>query len=91
MRTDFGRSEAQSAPYVRCLVHKLKETGIIIDKPKREKKIAAMAESVCKAPLTSISSFSVIEHFGNFENWADRVDCCMYSRGSHLNEIIFHY
>ena len=24
-------------------------------------------------------------------NWTDRVGCCMASRGSHLNEIIFHY
>ena len=25
------------------------------------------------------------------KNWADRVDYCMASRGSHLNEIIFYY
>ena len=25
------------------------------------------------------------------KNWADRVSYCMASRGSHLNEIIFHY
>ena len=25
------------------------------------------------------------------KNWADRVGYCMASRGSHLNEIIFHY
>ena len=25
------------------------------------------------------------------ENWADHVDYCMASRGSHFNEIIFHY
>ena len=25
------------------------------------------------------------------KNWTDRVGCCMASRGSHLNEIIFHY
>ena len=35
--TDFGRREAPSAPYVRYLVKKVKETGILIDKPKREK------------------------------------------------------
>ena len=34
LHTDFGRREAPSAPYVRYLV---KETGILIDKPKREK------------------------------------------------------
>ena len=56
---DFGRREA---PYVRFLVKKVKETGLLIDKPKREKpktvrtpeKIAAMAESVRDAPSTSI-------------------------------------
>ena len=26
-----------------------------------------------------------------FKNWIDRVDYCMATRGSHLNEIIFHY
>ena len=25
------------------------------------------------------------------ENWTDLVGFCMVSRGSHLNEIIFHY
>ena len=25
------------------------------------------------------------------KNWTERVGCCMVSRGSHLNEIIFHY
>ena len=52
----------QLAPYVRYLVKKVKETGILIDKPKREKpetvrrpeNIAAVAESVCEAPSTSI-------------------------------------
>ena len=54
LRTDFGRREAPSAPYVRYLVKKVKETGISIDKPKREKpktectleNIATVAESV---------------------------------------------
>ena len=48
--------------YVRYLVKKVQETGILIDKPKREKpktvptpeNIAAVAESECKAPSTSI-------------------------------------
>ena len=26
-----------------------------------------------------------------FKNWTDRVGYCMARRGSHLNEIIFHY
>ena len=66
--TNFGRRKAPSAPYVRYLVKKVKETGILIDKPKREKpktvrtpeNIAAVAESVCAA-----QSFSTNEHFGD--------------------------
>ena len=62
LHTDFGRREAKSAPYVRYFVKKVKETGILIDKPKREmskkvrtpENIAAVAESVCEALLTSI-------------------------------------
>ena len=50
LRTDFGRRESPSV------------TGILIDKPKREKpktvrtpyNIAAVAESMCEAPSTSI-------------------------------------
>ena len=60
--TDFGRREALSAPYVRYLVKKVKEIGIIIDKPKHVKpkamrtpeNIAAVEESVYEAPSTSI-------------------------------------
>ena len=48
--------------YVCYLVKKMKEIGILIDKPKREKpktllpseNNAAVAESVCEAPSTSI-------------------------------------
>ena len=55
LRTDFGRREAPSAPYVRYLVKKEKETVILIDKPKRGKpktertpeNIGSVAESVC--------------------------------------------
>ena len=62
LRTDFGRREAPSAPYVYCLVKKVNEPCILIDKPKREKpktvrtpeNITAVTESVCKAPSTSI-------------------------------------
>ena len=58
LRIDFGRREASSAPYVRYLLKKVKETGILIDKPNREKpktmrspvNIAAVAESVREAP-----------------------------------------
>ena len=44
-------------PHVRYLVKKMKETGILMDKPKG----AAVAESVCEAP----PSFSAIEHLGD--------------------------
>ena len=51
---NVGRREAPSAPYVRYLKKKIKETGILIDKIKRQKpkkvrtpqNIAAVAESV---------------------------------------------
>ena len=53
LRMDLGRREAPPAPYVRYLVKKVKETGILIDKPKREK------------PKTVRTPFSTIEHFGD--------------------------
>ena len=66
LNTDFGRREAPSAPYIRYLVKKVKEPGILIDKPKREKQktlrtrenIAAVPESVCEAPSISIHRLS---------------------------------
>ena len=62
LRTDFGRREAPSAPSVRYLAKKVKETGILIDKPKREKpktmltpeNIAAVAVSMYEASSKSI-------------------------------------
>ena len=62
LRSDFGRRETPSAPYVRYLAKKVQETDILVDKPKREKSktvrtpesIAAVAESVCEASSTSI-------------------------------------
>ena len=62
LHTDFGIIEAPSAPYVRYHVKKVKETSILIGKPKREKpktvrtseNIAHVAESVRKAPSSSI-------------------------------------
>ena len=51
--TNFGRREAPSAPYVRYLVKKVKETDILIDKPKRGKlktvhsRILLMQQKVC--------------------------------------------
>ena len=74
LATDFGRREAPSAPYVRYLVKKVKETDILNDKPQREKpktvrtkeNIAAVAESVCEAPSTSVhrcsQQFNISEH-----------------------------
>ena len=58
----YGRREAPSAPSARYLVQITKETGILIDKPKREKaktlrtldNIAVVAENVREAPSTSI-------------------------------------
>ena len=58
------RWEILSAPYVRYLVKKVKETIILIDKPKPEKtkivrrseKIAAVAESLREGPSTSMYS-----------------------------------
>ena len=52
---------------------KVKETGISIDKTKREERktvctsenIAAVAESVCRTVNINSLSFSAIEHFGN--------------------------
>ena len=72
--TDFGRREAQSAPYVRYFVKKVKETGILIDNPKREKpktelaleNIAAVTESVCETLSTSIHRPS--QQLNNSEN-----------------------
>ena len=37
LHTDFGRRETPSVQYVRYLVNKVNETGILIDKPKRKK------------------------------------------------------
>ena len=57
----------------RYLVKKVKETGILVDKPKREKpktvrtpeNIVAVAETVCEEPTNINSlSFSAMEHFG---------------------------
>ena len=48
LRTDFGRREAPSAPYIRYLVKKVKETGVLIDKPKYEKpKTVRTPENIC--------------------------------------------
>ena len=66
LRTDFRRSEAPTAPYVRHLVRKVNKTGILSDKPNLEKpktvrtpeNIAAVAESVREEASISIPSCS---------------------------------
>ena len=60
----FWKKRSTVIPYIRCLVKKVKETGILIDNPKKESEepktvrtpenIAAVVESVSEAPSTSI-------------------------------------
>ena len=58
----FWKNWSTESCVFRYLVEKVKETGNLIDKPKREKpktmrtteNIVAVAESVCKAPSTSL-------------------------------------
>ena len=40
-------------------------------------------EAICEIQLHTIDNV--------IKNWTDRVGHCMANRGSHLNEIIFHY
>ena len=40
-------------------------------------------EAICEIELHTIDNV--------LKNWTDSVGHCMASRGSHLNEIIFHY
>ena len=46
LRTDFGRRETPSATNIRYLVKKVKEIGILINKPKREKRILLLWQKV---------------------------------------------
>ena len=60
--TNFGRSEEPSAQYVRYLVKKVKETGILIDEPKREKpKTVRTPENIAAVTEKQLT----IEHFGD--------------------------
>ena len=54
LRTDFRRREPPSAPYVRYLVKKVKETDILTDKPKREKPKTVCTPENIAAQLTVI-------------------------------------
>ena len=42
-------------------------------------------------PKTIDEIHDIIDCVDVFKNWIDHVGYCMGSRGSHLNEIIFHY
>ena len=45
-----------------------------------------------KPETTDALKDNICEAIGEIlKNWTDRVGYCMASRGSHLNEIIFHY
>ena len=74
LRTHFGRREAPSAPYVCYLMKKVEETGIFIDKPKREKpktvstpqNIAVVAESVC-GPAIDLQKMPILAKQSSFQ------------------------
>ena len=57
LRTDFGSREA---PYVRYFVKKVKETGILIDKPKREKSKTVRTRENVVAVAGSVCEFTVV-------------------------------
>ena len=59
LRTDFGRRESPSVPYVRYLVEKVKEIDIIIDKPKREKPKVVRTPVNCAA----VAEIHVVTNF----------------------------
>ena len=71
LRTDFERREAPSAPYVRYLVKKVKETGILIDNVKSLKqcvlpRILLLWQKVCVKHININSPLiSIIGHFAN--------------------------
>ena len=59
-RSNFGRREALSAPHVRYLVKKAKETGILIDKLKRERqKTVHIPENIVAASVHEVPSLSI--------------------------------
>ena len=47
LRSEIGRRESPSAPYVRYVVKQVKETGIPIVKPKRKKPKTACTLEYC--------------------------------------------
>ena len=60
--------------------------GLIFVKDKLET-IDAIKDNICEA----IGEIQLHTIDNVLKNWTDRVGYCMASRGSHLNEIIFHY
>ena len=63
--------------------------GAIKDKCSANKSetIDALKDNICEA----IGEIQLHAFDNVLENWTDRVGYCMASRGSHLNEILFHY
>ena len=53
----------------------------------KPKTIDALKDSIREA----IGEIELPTNDNVLKNWTDRVGYCMASRGSHLNEIIFHY
>ena len=49
--------------------------------------IDALKDNICEA----INEIQLHTTDSVLKNWIDRVAYCLGSRGSHLNEIIFHY
>ena len=54
------------------------------DKPET---IDALEDNICEAS----GEIQLHTIYNVLKNWTDRVGYCIASRGSHLNEIIFHY
>ena len=63
--------------------------GAVKDKCYAEKPVTidALWDNICEA----ISEIQLQTSDNVLKNWTDREGYCMTSRGSHLNEIIFHY
>ena len=55
-----------------------------VDEPET---IYALKDNICEA----IGEIQLYTIDNVLKYWTDRVGYCMASRGSHLNEIIFHY
>ena len=61
LRTDFLRREALLSVYVRYLLKKVEETGILIDKPKREKpKTVSIPENITCCVKRHQHQFTVV-------------------------------